>query len=955
MSFSPDYLAHLLAFAKFALSQLVPPRAIPLNAHAFSAAPRHFEIRILMKKAFLPLLLFACSSVVLAQSTTTWKISVANQGTAGGYTVTSDLKSTDRVPYFEFYPDGGHMPAWVVRMPRGNYTITSQNAGTIDVLQCNTGKDIATNQPASSFSFRAPADGWYRLLLRGGKSGARLHDFTISSTDVKGADAVFLAGWRSIPSLHLNTFGSTNNRLPKGDAFDWIYNEVQIPEDADFTGTYAEAFGFSGGYVGIQNNGRMDDGKTNHTVIFSTWDNGDTDQDASLAGFKRSGVIAIDSTLKRTVAERFGGEGTGVHVVLNGDYWKPSHWVRFLLNVRPEEIQLADGSSYNNTIISAWYNVRGIDDQWHYISSQRMAGQVRYFGSGFNSFLEEFTRGGTSQGWMPHKAYYRRVFTRSMQGGEWFNRNHFTFGHTDGGNGKGARNDRYQTMVNYDGEQAAYMQSGGYIEPRGGNPITLRYMEPGDFIPSDETLQALVDKYVTPAIKTQDVQRMHTYFNESFVALPQSNWTIASYSSQETQGEGKNGAATLVLDGKNDTYWHTNWSNNRNGSYPHYLVFRHKGTATVERIQILNDAKHAGNQYRAKTVQLRFKASDGKWKTIGEYTLPNAETQYIDLTTPLEVGDKDMLRIGFNDGYNGTTGHMAIAEVNFMTINADKLRQYVQELFDKAGQWNYYELADVQKYLGTVKEHLKTATEKELSDALLSLAQQGKVLKYGPVTELYQLNAQRSYVISALNGAGTLVQTAQSATPSLRNVDEKRIKGALADYVQAVSPADSASAWLIVGNDNPATANDYVIYNLKTGLFLQPGSANQPATMSEIPVKVRIGKNNQGFLFSRNEGTRAFLTAHPTQALGNELKGQTSNGTVWRIVDNYSISPSADVVKALRSYFKTGKFVRPTGIAAPTLRPDAQGAEQQFDLSGRRVLAPQAGQIVVSHLGKVMD
>ena len=47
-----------------------------------------------------------------------------------------------------------------------------------------------------------------------------------------------------------------------------FYNEVQIPEDADYQGTYVEAFGFASGYVGIQNNGKMDDGKTNHTVIF---------------------------------------------------------------------------------------------------------------------------------------------------------------------------------------------------------------------------------------------------------------------------------------------------------------------------------------------------------------------------------------------------------------------------------------------------------------------------------------------------------------------------------------------------------------------------------------------------------------------------------------------------------------------------------------------------------------
>ena len=155
--------------------------------------------------------------------------------------------------------------------------------------------------------------------------------FTIKSTDVTGANAVYLADWRSIPSLHLNGFESSNSNLPSGDAFDWIYDEVLIPADADYLGTYVEAFGFKNGYIGIQNNGRLNSGEENRTIIFSTWDNGDTDKDKALADFKRSGVMAIDSTRHNTVAERFGGEGTGVHVLMNGDYWKPGKWARFLL------------------------------------------------------------------------------------------------------------------------------------------------------------------------------------------------------------------------------------------------------------------------------------------------------------------------------------------------------------------------------------------------------------------------------------------------------------------------------------------------------------------------------------------------------------------------------------------------------------------------------------------------
>lgn len=908
-----------------------------------------------MKKALLSLFGLTLSSMLLAQTATHWTISVQNQGTAGGYILDSQLKSTDRMAYSTHYPLDGYMPAWYIRFPKGTYTVKSQNNGTIDVAQMDKSTDIATAQPAKEFTFRAPAAGWYRFILRGATPFSELHNFQISSTDVKGKDAVYLAGWRSVPSLHLNGFGSTNTRLPQGDSFDWIYNEVQIPQDADYKGTYVEAFGFNRGYIGIQNNGKMDDGQTNHTIIFSTWDNGDTDSDASLAGYKRSGVIAIDSTLKRTVAERFGGEGTGVHVILNGDYWKPGHWVRFLLNVRPEQIQLKDGSNYENTIISAWYNVRGIDNEWHYISSQRMAGMVRYFGSGFNSFLEEYTRGATSQGHMPHKAYYRRVFTRSMLGGEWFNRNQFTFGHTDGGNGKGARNDRYQTMVTYDGEHAAYMQSGGYIEPKGGTPITLKYLQPGDFLPSDETLEQLQEKYVARAIQTQDVQRMKTLLSDIYTAIPQQEWSVKGFSSEETVGEQTNGRANLVLDGKPGTFWHSEWRSGSHSNYPHYIDFTHKGEVQLSRIVIDNHVSHSDASYRARTVSVQLKDAMGGWKTQGTYGLAKADEQEIVLTQPITLTDGQQLRLRFTEGYVKNRGMMAVSEVRFEGKNPNRLREIVQEQWDKAGQWNHYTKEDAEKYLGDVHDHLATASERELNDALLRLADKGKVIKYVPVDQLNALNAERCYVLTNGKVSGTLMQPQKAASPSLRNVDAKMAKGAQERYTQALSVADSTANWLIVGDDRSGNTGQYVVFNLHSHQFLSPGNGDAPATMSDKPVKVRIARRGIGFALYSTTGSRSPLVANPAAPQGSELTGKGSMGSAWRIFENFALQPQADLVKALREYLRTGKFVDPTGIAAPTLRPDAQDAAPRFDLSGRRVLDPQAGQIIISRQGKVME
>lgn len=915
-----------------------------------------------MKKTILSLICFAFAAMMMAQTTTNWTISVANQGTAGGYIVDKQLKSTDKVAYSEHYPAQGYMPAWYIRFPKGNYTVKSQNNGVIDVHQVDKNQDIVTNQSAKSFTFRAPAAGWYRFVLRNGQSGQSLHDFNISSTDVKGADAVYLAAWRSVPSLHLNGFESTNARLPQGNVYNWIYNEVQIPEDADFQGTYVEAFGFHNGYIGIQNNGRMADGKTNHTVIFSSWDNGDTDSNPTLAGYKRSGVIAIDSTLKNTVAERFGGEGTGVHVLLNGDYWKPGHWVRFLVNVQPEQIQLKDGSNYENTVISAWYNVRGLDDKWHYISSQRMAGQVNYFGSGFNAFLEEFTRGATSQGHMPHKAYYRRIFTRSMQGGEWFNRNIFWFGHTDGGNAKGARNDIYQTKVNYDGEDAAYMQSGGYIEPKAGSPITLKYVEPGDFLPSDSVLAQLQAQYVAKALHTQEVQRMNTRMNDTYEEIPQKEWTVKNSSSQETVGEGSNGRAALVLDGNPQTFWHTEWQSGSNKRFPHYLEFVHTGVTTLNRIVLQNDAKHSGNRYRARKVVVQVVDSKGKTTTQGTYTLGNGDQQEIVLSSTLELSAQQRLRLRFTEGYDSNEGMMAVAEIRFEKKNLERLRELLLAEYNSAGQWNHYPKTDVEKYLGEVKSHLDTATEAEIQSALLMLSRKGKVIKYLPITNLAALNAERCYVLTNAEVSGVLVQPEGAAAPTLRNVDAKRATNSLDTYAQTMSVADSAANWLLVADERSGSATQYVVYNLKSGMFLQPAKGDVAATMGDKPAKFRLTQQGSNFKLMSVAGGTYPLVAHPEAAEGKELTGRGTKGAVWSIYENLYYQPNFRLVNAIRTYFKTGTFekpVIPTGIA--TLRLAGAGGENgqnadeaRFDLSGRQVTTPHDGEIVVTSHGKAV-
>ena len=217
-------------------------------------------------------------------------------------------------------------------------------------------------------------------------------------------------------------------------------------------------------------------------------------------------------------------------------------------------------------------------------------------------------------------------------------------------------------------------------------------------------------------------------------------------------------------------------------------------------------------------------------------------------------------------------------------------------------------------------------------------------------------------MLSNADVTGILVNPKDATVPSLRNVDATRTKDALELYTQTVSVTDSTANWLIVGDDRPGNQTQYVIYNLQTGLFLQPANGTVATTMSEMPVKVRIALNGTGFTLSGTTGKRSHLVANPSAPQGQELTGIGNKGATWHIYENLALQPQVTLVKALkalRDYLKTGKFVAPTGIA--TLRLAGAGGEigqnadeVRFDLSGRKVTTPHDGEIVVTSHGKAV-
>ena len=827
-----------------------------------------------------------------------WTIPVTPDGTQGGYVETADGKPQCDVNYSTTWPIAGYVPVFYIHFPVGTFQITSANDAAIrvNVRDASTGEDKTTNKSARNFSFTSSEEGWYRFQLTGGTPGVTiLKDFTVTSSNATGTNAnVFLAGWRSMPSLHIFTFGSTDASLPSGNAFDWIYDEVMIPTDADYHGTYAEAFGFKGGYIGIQNNG-SNGGTDYRTVIFSSWDNGDTDSDPELADFKRSGVIATGEA-EHVTAERFGGEGTGCHIILNGNLWKPGQWVRFLLNTRPEQITLSDGTIYNNTLLSAWYWAEGVDTEWHYIGTIRQSGTTNYFGSNFNAFLEEYTRTNNSQGYAIHKAYYRRIFTRSMQSGTWYNRNQFTWSHTDGGTDDGARNDWYQTALDdFEGEPAIYMQSGGYIDPYTGKS-DIPLIKPNGIVPDENTLQQLINQDVEPAIKKQNEDRMDLAMQASYLKLDQTEWTVTDFSSQETGGEGTNGRAAMSIDGDETTYWHTSWWSSGDLDYPHQLTLYHNGNVTIDKICI-NIPSNRGSNYRPKRAEILTSVNGITWTSKGTYNLQDAALQEIVLNNPVTTS---YIKLNFTEGYGK---YIVISELELYQEDRATMLSHLQSMakdyLDRADMFNSYSTEDLQELQAVYNSN--SSTLEDYQSALANLVKNGTLLKYGEVTEVAHLSAEKAYYIFNAYGYGAMV--AQDGEPTLRNANP--IAGSVhegdcqSQYKAKAKVQDETSNWMILTTDK--FPGYYYIYNIGVGKYLNPLYQSE---LSDTPQPFSISKKNGYYIltainFKYGSQTQVCLApqfdSKPISVWNND------SGNYFIIYDNYSLSPSKELINQLRS------------------------------------------------------
>lgn len=293
-----------------------------------------------------------------------------------------------------------------------------------------------TGQPDSLFATKidVPQTGYFRYELKpvsDPASAIKIEALTFKSLRPDGQ--VNQTDYQSSPSVHLSF--STTDQTTK--AYNWIYEEILVPEGGDPLATYYMSLGFFRGYMGIQTNS-----ETERRVLFSVWDSKDAEHDQTIT---QHDYVSLVDKGEATTVNSFGGEGTGGQSYVKTANWQTGKPVKFLMNISRQ--------NNNSVVLSAWYKLEGQD--WQYVASWRAPKEQRLF-DGFYSFIENY---GYTNGQLRREAYYYNAWGREDATGKWVNFNKVRFSNTDGKEGQ--RVD-FEQGVSPKFPDRFYMASGGY-------------------------------------------------------------------------------------------------------------------------------------------------------------------------------------------------------------------------------------------------------------------------------------------------------------------------------------------------------------------------------------------------------------------------------------------------------------------------------------------------------------
>jgi hypothetical protein len=485
------------------------------------------------------------------------------------------------------------------------------------------------NDTVSVLSVKVAKTGFYKYELKPLNSPAnrvRINGLLFNSITAF-TPSVHPTNYLSSPSVHLGSWRSTDNAYVAGRKYDWCYMEIIVPSGGEALHTYYMSLGVLQGYMGIQTNSLTERG-----VIFSMWDDGDTDVDPTLDQYRRAGAVDWDPA---TTIGRFGNEGTGTKSFVHGWNWDIDVPVKFLTNARLEEyldtmISVTGADSVvhrRNTLVSAWFHANP-EKGWQYISTLRLPNKVTYFDSWY-SFIENY---GYRNGQVKRHAYYYNGFAREQSSnpsnpGKWLSFNRVNFGNTDGNVGQRRDFEQGQLPEN---PNYFYMSTGGYANDpiKRATTVPLQDKSVVESLDLDLFLKRVDEAVSKEKIKNDSIKNIERNLADK------RGWSIESFSSQEVSGEGPvNGRATTTIDGDKLTFWHSRWTSG-GSQFPHHIAVNMN---RVEKVTGFLFHLSGGTTRHMKDIELWGATQGGEYVLMKTTAVPDASTVYVALDQPWEI------------------------------------------------------------------------------------------------------------------------------------------------------------------------------------------------------------------------------------------------------------------------------------------------------------------------------
>ena len=130
--------------------------------------------------------------------------------------------------------------------------------------------------------------------------------------------------------------------------------------------------------------------------------------------------------------------------------------------------------------------------------------------------------------------------------------------------------------------------------------------------------------------------------------LSKQGWSITSFSSEETSGEGAtDGRATNLIDGDLNSYWHSKWTGTA-ASYPHQIVIDMGGLKSVEGVSIVQRNSLSRS---VKDFEILHSIDGQSFVSAGNYILVNSGSiQYFKFPNKLSIRHLKIVAKSAHDG-----------------------------------------------------------------------------------------------------------------------------------------------------------------------------------------------------------------------------------------------------------------------------------------------------------------